>query len=245
MPIAEVLRRPLDLPPAFTLVTLRESGDAFAHACRIAAEVGAGAFVHVGRFDLVEFAVVLEPEERLRSARRAFFAGMTAIAEAIGAHCPPDLPVEFEWPDAIRFNGARVGGGRLGWPAECGEHEVPRWLVFSATLIAARVGGLEPGLTPSLTSLEDEGFDDGRSVIESFCRFLMVAFDTWAEDGFGSIGEAFLARLPRKAGARYSLSDSGDLVAAYHGGAEPERTLLLPVLQRPTWLDPTTGGPKL
>ncbi len=242
---AAVLRRPLDLPPAFTLVTLRESADAFAHACRIATEAGAGTFVHVGRFDLIEFAVVLEPEERLSAARKAFFAGMTAIADAIGAHCPPELPVEFEWPDAVRFNGARVGGGRLGWPATCAEDEVPSWLVFSATLIAARVGGLEPGLTPTLTSLEDEGFDDGRSVIESFCRFMMTAFDTWAEDGFRPIEAAYLARLPGKAGARYSLAENGDLVAAFHGGGAPERAPLLPGLRSPTWLDPVTGGPKL
>ena len=54
-------------------------GDAFAHATTIAAEAGAGTLVHVGRFDLVEFAVVLEPEEPLRTARRAFYAGMVAL----------------------------------------------------------------------------------------------------------------------------------------------------------------------
>ena len=64
------------LPPAFRLVTLRESGDAFAHAKANAATEGAGTLVFVGRFDLVEFAVVLEPDEPLRHARRAFYAGM-------------------------------------------------------------------------------------------------------------------------------------------------------------------------
>ena len=61
----------LDLPPPFRLVTLREVGDAFAHAAAIAAEEGAGTLVYVGRFDLAEFAVVLEPDEPLRTARRA------------------------------------------------------------------------------------------------------------------------------------------------------------------------------
>ena len=51
----------LDLPPPFRQVTLREAGDAFAHAQSIAAEAGAGTLVWVGRFDLVEFALVLEP----------------------------------------------------------------------------------------------------------------------------------------------------------------------------------------
>ena len=52
----------LDLPPPFRLVVLREAGDAFAHASAHAAELGAGTLVFVGRFDLAEFAVVLEPE---------------------------------------------------------------------------------------------------------------------------------------------------------------------------------------
>ena len=63
----------LSLPPPFTLVTLREVGDAFAHAVEIAPEQGAGTLVYVGRFDLAEFAVVLEPDEPLRTARRALY----------------------------------------------------------------------------------------------------------------------------------------------------------------------------
>ena len=43
-------------------VALRELGDAFAHGCDIAAEAGAGTLVWVRRYDLVEFAVVLEPD---------------------------------------------------------------------------------------------------------------------------------------------------------------------------------------
>ena len=82
----------LVLPPPFTPVRLREMGDAFAHAKAIAAESGAGTLVHVGRFDVAEFALVLEPEEKLAQARRAFYAGMmaltvmTVIARRFGIH---------------------------------------------------------------------------------------------------------------------------------------------------------------
>jgi biotin/lipoate A/B protein ligase family protein len=51
----------LDLPPPFALITLREVGDAFAHAIETAPARGAGTLTYVGRFDLAEFAVVLEP----------------------------------------------------------------------------------------------------------------------------------------------------------------------------------------
>jgi len=130
------MEQALDLPPGYTLVALRELRDAFAHACEIAAEAGAGTLVWVRRYDLVEFAVVLEPDEPLRSARRALFAGMNAVADAIAAHCPPEREVAFDWPDAIRFDAGLLGGGRLGWPAECIEDDIPEWLVFGVILRA-------------------------------------------------------------------------------------------------------------
>src|ERR1700736_6525144 len=105
----------LDLPPPFRAVVLREVGDAFAHATQIAADAGAGTLVHVGRFDLAEFAVVLEPDEPLRTARRALYAGLVALTDALRAYAPPNKSVTIDWPDAIRIDGGLVGGGRLGW----------------------------------------------------------------------------------------------------------------------------------
>ena len=79
----------LALPPPFTAIRLREVGDAFAHAVAIAPEKGAGTLVYVGRFDLAEFAVVLEPDEPLLKARRTFYAGMAALADALAAAASP------------------------------------------------------------------------------------------------------------------------------------------------------------
>src|SRR4026207_534345 len=83
----------LALPPPFTAIRLREVGDAFAHAVAIAPEKGAGTLVHVGRFDLAEFAVVLEPNEPLLKARRTFYAGMAARARAPAAPPHPQTPL--------------------------------------------------------------------------------------------------------------------------------------------------------
>src|SRR3954452_17142744 len=138
----------LDLPPAFRLITLREVGDAFAHAVAIAAKEGAGTLVHVGRFDLVEFAVVLEPEEALRLARRAFYAGMVALADALAVHAPPEKPITFDWPDAILVDGGLVGGGRSGGPMGSDESEPPHWLVCGAMIRTVAMGEHEPGLRP-------------------------------------------------------------------------------------------------
>src|ERR1700719_4173633 len=97
-------RAALDLPPAYRLVTLREVGDAFVHAQAIAAQEGAGTLVYVGRFDLAEFAVILEPDEPLRTARRAFYAGCAALADALAVYAPPEKPIELSWPDAIHVD---------------------------------------------------------------------------------------------------------------------------------------------
>src|SRR4051812_30827477 len=171
----------LHLPPPFRLVTLREAGDAFAHAKEIAAEAGAGTLVWVGRFDLVELAVVLEPDEPLASARRAFYAGMGALADALAVHAPPEKPIEIEWPDAIRVDRGLVGGGRLAWPDGAPETEPAPWLVFGAMIRTVAMGDEEPGLRPLAAALEEEGFDDlgPGQLVASFARHLMLLIDAW------------------------------------------------------------------
>src|SRR5215471_1725622 len=85
----------IDLPPPFRLIKLREVGEAFVQAQSVAATAGAGTLVLVGRFDVTEFAVVLEPEEPLRLARRALYVGLNALGDALTAQGPPGRPVTF------------------------------------------------------------------------------------------------------------------------------------------------------
>jgi hypothetical protein len=236
----------LDLPPPFRLVTLREVGDAFAHAARIAAEEGAGTLVHVGRFDLAEFAVVLEPNEALKTARCALYAGLVALADALAVHAPPERPIAFDWPDAVRVDSGLVGGGRLGWPTDADENEPPAWLVFGAMIRTVAMGEEEPGVRPLASALEDEGFDDlgsGR-LIESFARHLMVVIDAWQEQGFAEIGKNYLARLKPETGVRRDLDANGDLLVRRMASRDVERRSLVDALAHPSWLDPQTGGPR-
>lgn len=242
-------RETLDLPPPYTLVALRELDDAFAHACRIAGESGAGTLTWVRRVDVAEFAVVLEPEDPLGQARRAFFAGMNALGDVLAARIPPEKPMEFDWPDAIRVDGGLVGGGRLGWPADCAEHEVPPWLVFGAVLRVMLPTTHEPGMNPGATALEEEGFEqpDAGDLVEGAARHLMSGFDTWNERGFGPIGESYLARLsgrPAESGLRRGIDAAGDLVVQAKSGAIVARNRLVEALAAPGWLDPATGAPR-
>ena len=244
------IRRPnartLDLPPPFRLVMLREVGDAFAHGCGHAAELGAGTLVFVGRFDLAEFAVVLEPDEPLASARRAFYACMVALIDALAATAPPEKPIVIEWPDAIYVDRGLVGGGRLGWPDHADERAPPDWLVFGAAIRTVSFSREESGLHPLSTALGDESFGDISSerLVEGFARHLMVAVDRWQEGGFTHIAKEYIAKLKPGIGVRRDIGENGDLVVL-RPGEVVECRKLLPALNVPAWLDPGTGGPRL
>jgi hypothetical protein len=241
--------QPLDLPPGYTLVSLREYGDAFAHGCTIAAEAGAGTLAWVRRYDLVEFAVVLEPDEPLRSARRAFFAGMNATADAIAVHCPPEREVQFAWPDTILFDGGLLGGGRLGWPKDCREDEIPAWLVFGVILRAADMAHVEEVEAASGVALLNEGFEmvETEAMIGSFARHLMTAFDQWNELGFDPVARDYLARLSREnADVRHGIDLNGDLlVKAAAANGLSTRYSLVDALAKVAWYDPEYRAPRL
>jgi len=250
MPTETRVRTPfapaLDLPPAFRLVSLREVGDAFARAQEIAADEGAGTLVWVGRFDLVEFAVVLEPEEPLRAARRALYAGMAALADALAVHAPPEKPIAFDWPDAVRVDGGLVGGGRLAWPAGAAEDAPPPWLVFGASVRTVAMTDTMSGLRQIEAALEDEGFADLGSgkLVESFARQLMVLIDAWQESGFSVVAQSYLTRLPAEANVERTIDGAGDLLVRRKGKLDVKKHRLLPTLAAPSWLDPQTGAPK-
>jgi biotin-(acetyl-CoA carboxylase) ligase len=229
--------RVLDLPPPFRLVALREAGDAFAHAVSYAVELGAGTLVFVGRFDLAEFAVVLEPEEALVSARCSFYAGMTALADALSALAPPETPIAIEWPDRLEVGRCLVGGGRLSWPEFTDERARPDWLVFGAVIRLVSMTSRGAALHPLSTSLAGEGLAEvgADRLVEGFARHLMVAVDRWQEGNFAAIAQGYLSRLRPERGARRAIDATGNLRIERRG--EPVTYLdLRAALATPSWL---------
>jgi biotin-(acetyl-CoA carboxylase) ligase len=233
----------LTLPPAFSRAEAEPGEDAFAAARRVAGAAGPGAFVVSGRAEIIDFAVVLAPDEPLGSARRAHFAGMLALAEAVGATGPSEMPVAIEWPDTLLYDGARLGGGRLGWPRDCPEEATPDWLVFGAMVIASKAHAGDPGLTPGSTSLDEESFAPGSRelILESFARNLMKAFEIWSEDGFDAVAARFLAYTPEPFDQHRRIDANGDCLI----GADRHRLPLTSALQAVSWRDPATGGVRL
>ncbi len=232
-------RDALDMPPLLRHVAPPEGVDAFGHACAIAGAAGAGTLAWRRAADVCAFAVVLEPEGALAEARRAFFATMAALGDALAAHCAPERLVTFLWPDTVLYDAARLGGARLAWPDACAEDAEPDWLVFGVELIRARPGLAEAGRAPDSTALIEEAFDDDAQIVESFARYLMLYADTWGAQGFQPVADAYLGRLADK-GPQARLDARGDLVAP---GAEPRG--LLAGLAAARWRDPLRGGPRL
>ncbi len=258
--VASEMNDALDLPSLFRAVVLREHRDAFAHACAIAAEEGGGTLVWVRRFDTVEFAVVLEPDEPLRAARRALYGVMNAAGDALASNCPPEKPIGFTWPDTITLDGGIIGGARLAWPENAAEDEVPEWIVAGVVLrstiplIASTGKNSSPfDLTHSKgTSLEIEGFEmiEAAILINSFARHLMLYADQWQETGFKAVAERYLTWLPEDKTVQRGIDGNGDLLVRTlkTGGAkldEPRRQDLVAALAKPQWLDPDTGNPWL
>lgn len=225
----------LDLPPLYREVRLREAGDAFAHARAIAAAAGAGTLVWSRSPRLFDVAVVLEPALPLARARAALYVGMTALADALAVHAPPERPIGFVWPDRIEIDGAAVGGVRLAW-AEVAEADPPPWLVLHAGLRLWPEEGVEPGATPAVTALAEEGFGalEPARLVESFARHLMAGLHEWQEEGFRAVATRYLERLDRPRAPRRGLAPTGELILR-EGGRET-RHPLGPALAAPSWL---------
>lgn len=228
----------LDLPPAFTLVSLREAGDAFGHAMEIAKQEGAGTLVWVRRFDLVEFAVVLEPDEPLAAARRNLYLGMTAIMETLLVHAPPEKSILFAWPDAILVDACLVAGGRIGWPEGADEKLPPPFMVFGG-MIRTAILGADPMQRPDAAALEEEGFDnlDSGQMMETFARQFMVWVHNAQNDGFAEVAKFYLRRMPQDENVERSIDGVGDLLVRKKGKLETEKKKLIPALAKLDWYD--------
>lgn len=225
----------LILPSPFSLISLREVGDAFGHAQTVAAKSGAGTIVWTRRFDIAEFAIVLEPEEPLRLARRAIYICGNALGDALSVHSPPEYPITFDWPDAIRVDDALVGGLQMAWPRSA-EDEVPDWLVVGIMIRTVVMRAAESGLQQLLGKLDEQGLEElsPATVIDGFSRYLLRAMDDWNTEGFSTVRRSWLDRAANKA---IRISDDGDL--------NEQPGSLRDALAKPSWLDPETGAPWL
>ena len=239
--VQEIAGPRVALPPPFTLHRT-QARDVLAEGARLAPSEGAGTLVLHQSPGLLAFAVVLEPEQALAEARLAFLAGMTALGDALAAHCPPERPVRLVWPDRVVYDAARIGGGRFAVAPGTAEDAVPDWMVFAAELIADRDHLEEPGRFPDSTSLKEEAFDPAEDIVSTFASYLMLYFDRWKHEGFDAVGNRFLMRVdpPLLRGVRRLEGDRMVEITPSGGRRFPT---LAEALARQDWRD--ARGPRL
>ncbi len=230
------------LPPPFSLHRTSRR-DVLAVAAERAPSDGAGTLVMHQSAGLLAFAVVLEPEQPLSEAQLAFLLGMTALGDALAAHCPPERPVRLIWPDQVTYDAARIGGGRFAIAPGTADDAVPDWMVFAAELIADRDHIDEPGQYPGSTSLKEEIFDPAEDIVSTFASYLMLYFDRWAHEGFAAVSNRFLMRVdpPLLRGVRRIEGDR--MIEIKPAGGSRSFPPIREALKAQAWRDET--GPKL
>jgi hypothetical protein len=181
---------------------------------------------------------VLEPDEPLRSARLAFYAGMNALTDALSAHAPPACSITVSWPGAIHVDSGLVGGGRLAWPRQASDEEVPDWIVFGASIRTVCMDKDRSGV-PLAAALEDQGFSNlgADRLVSSFARHLMSNIDAWQSAGFEVIARKYARRLDSRRGATSRIAPNGDFLLQWPGMREPERHSLSEALHCASRLD--------
>jgi biotin-(acetyl-CoA carboxylase) ligase len=167
-----------------------------AHAIALAPVRGAGTLCWVGSAARAEAAVVLEPDLPLAQARLALLAGANALADALAADGPPEIPVQFRWPATLLVNGAACGTLRLAVPRGAKADAVPAWLALGMEVRLQSRWSAAPGAEADRTALADEGWDkpDAAELIGAWARHLLAGLDDWQVRGPAKLIAHYLAR---------------------------------------------------
>ncbi|MCW8087965.1 biotin/lipoate--protein ligase family protein [Sabulicella glaciei] len=215
------------LPSVFSPLRLREAGDAMARAIALAPTRGAGTLCWVGSAQRAEAAVVLEPDRPLGLARIAFLTGCNALADAVCAIAPPELPVRWRWPGTLTVNDGVVGEMRMALPPDAAEGEIPAWLVLGFELRLRWPASVIPGERPGETSFFEEGFDelDPAIVTELFARHLMANMDEWEARGLRRVSDKYLARLEDGQGTKRGIDPATGALVLEQDGQRETRAL--------------------
>ena len=162
-----------------------------------AGRYGAGDVVWARNTRIVDVAVILEPDVERSRTYEILCAGAVAVSDALGAIAPPEVAITWNWPHILMANKARVGQLRFELSAEDGPDGAPLWLVLGLELaVNPNPDGPEPGLYVGTTTLFDEGCIelDRTRIIEAWARHFLTWLNTWGDDGFKPVHEAYLFR---------------------------------------------------
>lgn len=148
-------------------------------------------------------AVVLEPGIAASEALAMIPLAMVAAGDSLGALGPPNLAITFGWPDTLFANGGRFGKVSMHFPRGVGASDIADFAVLAISM-DLRWGGAglsqEPGSEPGRTVLHEEGCGEMEAIqlIESWSRHFLAWIDTWEQDGFRPVHDAWYFRADNR-----------------------------------------------
>jgi len=158
---------------------------------------GAADFLWARDTARLDCAVVLEPTVDRRRAAEMAFVAMVAFGDSFGAMAPPEVGLTYRWPFTLCVNGARVGHVRAAISAREDAAGHPDWMVVGLSVNLRRDRrDSEPGSTPDMTDLLEEGCGDltRTALHESYARHLLTWIHAWDTEGFQGVHELLLFR---------------------------------------------------
>lgn len=201
----------LSFPPLFRGETAPPGVDPFAQAISTAAlGCDPGLIVHNEGGDQMIAALVLAPDAPLGDAMAMTFAAALGFSDALGALAPPEVGVHFDWPSAIRINGAKAGRIRAAASTK-DQAKTPDWLIVGFELALRLTDGQEPGAEPDQTALFEEGCSevDPYRLLESWSKHTLVWINEWLDGGNRKLHADWRARAYAMGEEVTALSETG------------------------------------
>lgn len=183
-------------PPMFRGEALRADMDPFTKAISSAMRgIDPGLIVWSEDTTTARAALVLAPEEPLKSAIGVVFAAALGLSDSLGALAPPEVAVHFVWPDRVKINGALCGHLSAAASTADADKE-PNWVVVGIDVPLLPIRDNEPGSTPDQTTLAEEGCGEitVAELISSWSRHTLVWINRYVDDGMGPLHRAWRSK---------------------------------------------------
>ncbi len=186
-------------PPLLRGVAVGADVDVFTAACAGArsGRHGAGDLVWSRQDAMARIALVLEPEVDRGRCLQMLPVMMVAAGDCLGALLPPQVPVQYRWPNRLLLNGGDAGGFGIAL-APCPADDVPDWLVVGFDVSVSPVDAQrEPGERADITSVAEEGGGDltACGIVQSVAGHLMTWLNIWLDDGLRPVHDALMGRF--------------------------------------------------
>ncbi len=194
-------------PPLLSGHPAKAGEDPFEKAQAMAAlGCDGGTVVYSIQADRLRVAIVFAPEVPLQDAIAMLPLCAVGFQNALGALAPPEVAVHLGWDGVICVNGATCGTMKVAASsAEAGE--IPNWLVVGWELALLSTSD-DPGETPDVTALYDEGCADvsATQLVESWSRHMLTWLNRWQEEGNAPLHAEWMGLLR---GVGEPIADSG------------------------------------